>query len=47
MLKEAVDPKVTVLLVQVGITLLYVKDVGKDKLEIIVGEVHLTRVSRK
>ena len=44
LLKDKVQGKVVVLLIQVGVTLLYVKEIGMDKLEIIVGEVRLIRV---
>lgn len=38
-LKQEVEPSIIVLLTQVGITLLYAKEVGTEKLDIIVGEV--------
>ena len=47
MLAEEIDPNILILLVQVGITLLYVKDMEREKLDIIFGEVDVTRVSRK
>ena len=39
LLGDTMQPKIIVLLVQVGITILYIKEMGMDKLEIIVGEV--------
>jgi hypothetical protein len=44
LLEDKIQGKVVVLLMQVGVTLLYVKEIGMDKLEIIVGEVRLIRV---
>jgi hypothetical protein len=47
LLEPEVVPHVMVLLVQVGITLLYVKDVGREKLDIIFGEVGVIRVWKR
>lgn len=47
LLEPQVQPEVVVLLVQVGITMLYAKETGAEKLDIIVGEVRVTRVWTK
>jgi hypothetical protein len=39
LLGDKMQPKIVVLLLQVGVTMLYVKETGMEKLEIIVGEV--------
>ena len=38
-LDDQVDPPIIVLLIQIGITFLYAKQQGTEKLDIIVGEV--------